>query len=78
MHCLRLHLTEKQIIDIKVKLNVDVKISPKTLVASTPIESFEDMNLHPNIMKNIAFHSYIIPTPFKHKFFLWISLVVTY
>jgi ATP-dependent RNA helicase DDX5/DBP2 len=62
---LRLHFTKKQIIEIKARFNVDIEISPKTLVALAPIESFEDMNLHPNIMKDIAFHSYTTPTPIQ-------------
>jgi ATP-dependent RNA helicase DDX5/DBP2 len=46
-------------------LNVDVEISLKTLVALVPIESFEDMNLHPSIMKDIVFHSYITLAPIQ-------------
>ncbi len=56
---------QKKIIEIKARLNVDIEISPKTLVASAPIESFEDMNLHPSIMKDIVFHSYTTPTPIQ-------------
>ncbi len=65
MQCLRLHLTKKQIIDIKARFNVDVETFLKTLIALAPIESFEDMNFHPSIMKDIAFHSYITPTPIQ-------------
>jgi hypothetical protein len=59
-------------------LNVDVEIFPKTLIASALIKSFENMKLHSSIMKDITFHSYTLLFPFKHKLFLWLSLVVIY
>jgi ATP-dependent RNA helicase DDX5/DBP2 len=48
-----------------MRLNVDVEVFFETLATSAPIESFEDMNLHPNIMKDIVFPSYITPTPIQ-------------
>jgi ATP-dependent RNA helicase DDX5/DBP2 len=58
-------LTKKQIIEVKTRFNVDVEISPKTLVTSIPIESFEVMNVYPSITKEIAFHSYTTPIPIQ-------------
>ncbi len=58
-------LTEDQIQEVRARLNVDVEISPDMPPASAPIESFEDMNLHSSIMKDIAFHSYTTPTPIQ-------------
>jgi ATP-dependent RNA helicase DDX5/DBP2 len=72
------HFTEEQITKVRVTLNVDVEISPQILAASAPIESFEDMNLHPNVMKDIFFIVTLLLLPFKHKLFMWLSLVVIY
>ncbi|CAM6017881.1 unnamed protein product [Sphagnum balticum] len=58
-------LNEDQIAEVRARLNVDVEISPDSAPASAPIESFEDMNLHTSIMKDIAFHSYTNPTPIQ-------------
>jgi ATP-dependent RNA helicase DDX5/DBP2 len=52
-----------------MRFNVHVEISLETLATSTPIKSFENMNLHPNIMKDIVFHSYTIPIPIQAQAF---------
>ncbi|KAJ7547940.1 hypothetical protein O6H91_08G110700 [Diphasiastrum complanatum] len=58
-------LQQDQIAEVRARLNVDVEITPGTGLAPAPIESFEDMCLHSNIMKDIAFHAYTSPTPIQ-------------
>ncbi|EFJ32009.1 hypothetical protein SELMODRAFT_75384 [Selaginella moellendorffii] len=54
-----------QIADVRARLNVDVEITDGTPAAQAPVETFEDMCLHANIMKDIAFHEYTNPTPIQ-------------
>lgn len=58
-------LTETQTIDIRQRLNVTVDVEPDQPPPLAPIECFEDMNLHPNIITDIAFHKYEKPTPIQ-------------
>eukprot|EP01018_Ginkgo_biloba_P004560 Gb_40721 [translate_table: standard] len=58
-------LQDEQIEEVRARLNVDVEITPGTPPAPAPVESFEDMCLHPSIMKDIAFHEYSRPTPIQ-------------
>ncbi|CAA2966219.1 ATP-dependent RNA helicase DBP2-like isoform X1 [Olea europaea var. sylvestris] len=55
-------LKPEQIQEVRLRLNVDVTVSPDSLPAPAPIESFVDMNLCTSIMKDIAFHGYTTPT----------------
>ncbi|KDP45713.1 hypothetical protein JCGZ_17320 [Jatropha curcas] len=58
-----LRLNSQQIEDVRTRLNVEVNVaSEDSLPAPAPIESFEDMCLHPSIMKDIAYHGYSRPT----------------
>ncbi|XP_038980829.1 DEAD-box ATP-dependent RNA helicase 20-like [Phoenix dactylifera] len=57
-----LALSPEQIEEVRLRLNVDVTVSPDSLPAAAPIESFNDMCLHSSIMKDIAFHEYTRPT----------------
>uniref|UniRef100_A0A0C9RXP6 RNA helicase n=1 Tax=Wollemia nobilis TaxID=56998 RepID=A0A0C9RXP6_9CONI len=58
-------LQNEQIEEVRARLNVDVQITPGTSPAPAPVESFEDMCLHPSIMKDIVFHEYTRPTPIQ-------------
>ncbi|KAI5649018.1 hypothetical protein M9H77_35023 [Catharanthus roseus] len=60
-----LNLLPEQIEEVRLRLNVDVTVAPNSIAAPAPIESFNDMNLHPSIMKDIAFHGYTTPTPIQ-------------
>jgi superfamily II DNA/RNA helicase len=60
-----LRFTTEQITEVRARFNVDVEISLETLAPSVPIESFEDMNVYHNIMKDIVFHSYTTPIPIQ-------------
>lgn len=51
-----------QIEEVRHRLNLDVTVSSDSLAAPAPIESFNDMCLHPSIMKDIAYHDYTRPT----------------
>merc|ERR1719223_1422544 len=53
------------IVDVRARLNVQVEVSEGAKPAASPIESFEDMNLHEHIMRDIAFHEYDKPTPIQ-------------
>ncbi|EXB56008.1 ATP-dependent RNA helicase DBP2 [Morus notabilis] len=57
-----LAMNPEQIEEVRLRLNVDVTSPPDSEPASAPIESFTDMCLHPNIMKDIALHEYTRPT----------------
>ncbi|KAL2488467.1 ATP-dependent RNA helicase DBP2 [Forsythia ovata] len=57
-----IRLKPEQIEEVRLRLNVDVTVSPNSLPAPAPIESFVDMNLCESIMKDIAFHGYTTPT----------------
>eukprot|EP00897_Mesotaenium_endlicherianum_P009468 jgi/Mesen1/854/ME000112S10995 len=58
-------LQQDQIEEVRNRLNVIVEITAGTSVAPAPIESFEDMGLHANIVKDIVFHKYTTPTPIQ-------------
>lgn len=58
-------LQQEQIAEVRQRLNVDVEITAGTALALAPVETFEDMCLHPSIMKDIAFHEYTAPTPIQ-------------
>eukprot|EP00249_Psilotum_nudum_P014431 c24818_g1_i1 orf=232-2025(+) len=58
-------LQQDQIVEVRARLNVDVEITAGTAVAPAPVESFEDMCLHPSIMKGITLHEYFTPTPIQ-------------
>ncbi|KAF8067330.1 DEAD-box ATP-dependent RNA helicase 20 [Scenedesmus sp. PABB004] len=58
-------LTAEQIADIRQRLNVDVQVPEGQPPAQPPIESFKDMNLHENILADIAHHKYETPTPIQ-------------
>lgn len=58
-------LQTEQILDVRQRLNVVVEVSTGTPPCPPPVESFEDMGLHSNIMKDIIFHSYTSPTPIQ-------------
>ncbi|MCO5560877.1 hypothetical protein L7F22_014497 [Adiantum nelumboides] len=60
-----LGLQQEQIAEMRARLNVDVEITAGTPPAPAPVETFEDMCLHENIMKDIAFHQYTTPTPIQ-------------
>ncbi|KAM7260354.1 hypothetical protein ACFE04_016095 [Oxalis oulophora] len=55
-------LTPQQIEDVRTRLNVDVSVAEDYPPAPAPIESFADMSLNENIMKDITFHDYTMPT----------------
>lgn len=57
-----LRLKSEQIEEIRLRLNVDVNVSPVSCPAPSPIESFPDMCLHASIMKDIEKHGYTAPT----------------
>ncbi|KAG8633672.1 ATP-dependent RNA helicase RhlE isoform X1 [Manihot esculenta] len=57
-----LRLNSQQIEDVRMRLNVEVTVALDSPPAPAPIESFEDMLLHPSIMKDIAYHGYSRPT----------------
>ncbi|XP_062081614.1 DEAD-box ATP-dependent RNA helicase 52A-like isoform X2 [Humulus lupulus] len=57
-----LTMNPDQIEEVRCRLNVDVTSAPDSEPAPAPIESFEDMCLHPSIMKDIAYHEYTRPT----------------
>jgi len=58
-------MSDKMILDVRARLNVQVEVTEGSKPAASPIESFEDMNLHENIMRDIAFHEYDKPTPIQ-------------
>ncbi|KAG5585946.1 hypothetical protein H5410_046380 [Solanum commersonii] len=57
-----LRLKSEQIEEIRLRLNVDVNVSPGSCPAPSPIESFPDMCLDASIMKDIEKHGYTTPT----------------
>ncbi|KAH0641060.1 hypothetical protein KY290_038331 [Solanum tuberosum] len=57
-----LRLKSEQIEEIRLRLNVDVNVSPGSCPAPSPIESFPDMCLDASIMKDIEKHGYTAPT----------------
>ncbi|KAF4348078.1 hypothetical protein CsatB_030298 [Cannabis sativa] len=57
-----LTMSPDQVEEVRCRLNVDVTSAPDSEPAPAPIESFEDMCLHPSIMKDIAYHEYTRPT----------------
>ncbi|KAF5840158.1 P-loop containing nucleoside triphosphate hydrolase protein [Dunaliella salina] len=59
-----LALSEEQKDEIKQRLNVTVEV-PDGQSAPPPIESFIEMNLHPNIIQDIKLHKYETPTPIQ-------------
>ncbi|CAK8532662.1 unnamed protein product [Lathyrus sativus] len=56
------HMNPDQIEEVRLRLNLDVTVSSDSPAAPGPIESFNDMCLHPSIMKDIAYHEYTRPT----------------
>ncbi|MEW5298857.1 MAG: hypothetical protein WDW36_001934 [Sanguina aurantia] len=60
-----LSLNAEQIIDIRSRLNVVVEVPAGQPDCATPIESFKEMNLHQNILTDIASHKYETPTPIQ-------------
>jgi len=59
-----LALSDEQKDEIKQRLNVTVEV-PDGKSAPPPIESFMEMNLHPNIIQDIKLHKYETPTPIQ-------------
>ncbi|CAH1418023.1 unnamed protein product [Lactuca virosa] len=57
-----LRLKPEQIEEVRLRLNVDVTVTPDSPAAPAPIESFTDMCLASSIMKDIAIHEYTTPT----------------
>nr|GEX43383.1 DEAD-box ATP-dependent RNA helicase 20-like [Tanacetum cinerariifolium] len=57
-----LRLKPEQIEEVRLRLNVDVTVTADSPPAPAPIESFTDMCLNSNIMKDIAIHEYTTPT----------------
>ncbi|KAK4707465.1 hypothetical protein R3W88_032957 [Solanum pinnatisectum] len=57
-----LRLKSEQIEEIRLRLNVDVNVSPGSCPAPSPIESFPDMCLDASVMKDIEKHGYTAPT----------------
>ncbi|KAJ4834395.1 hypothetical protein Tsubulata_007337 [Turnera subulata] len=57
-----LRFTPDKIEEVRLRLNVEVTVASDSSPAPAPIESFEDMCLHPSIMKDIAYHEYTRPT----------------
>ncbi|KAK9124785.1 hypothetical protein Sjap_014387 [Stephania japonica] len=57
-----LRMKPEQIEEVRLRLNVDVTVASGSLTAPAPIESFTDMCLNSNILKDIAFHEYTTPT----------------
>ncbi|KAL5710074.1 RNA helicase [Ranunculus cassubicifolius] len=62
-----LSLKPEQIEEVRLRLNVDVNVPSGSPPAPAPIESFTDMCLHSNIMKDIAFHEYTRPTSIQSQ-----------
>mmetsp|Transcript_13117 Transcript_13117/g.15863 ORF Transcript_13117/g.15863 Transcript_13117/m.15863 type:complete len:600 (-) Transcript_13117:184-1983(-) len=60
-------MTEKMITEVRNRLNVTVEIPTGEDAASPPIESFDDMNLHANIMLDVRYHEYEKPTPIQSQ-----------
>eukprot|EP00877_Chromochloris_zofingiensis_P000286 jgi/Chrzof1/10258/Cz04g34160.t1 len=58
-------LSQEQIAEIRDRLNVDVEVPEGEEIAAAPIESFKEMNLHPNIIADISHHKYETPTPIQ-------------
>eukprot|EP00959_Pyramimonas_sp_CCMP1952_P418639 8770040-Pyramimonas_sp.AAC.1 len=58
-------MSDKMILEVRGRLNVQVDAPETGKPAASPIESFEDMNLHQNIMIDIAYHEYEKPTPIQ-------------
>ncbi|KAL8531300.1 hypothetical protein ACS0TY_008062 [Phlomoides rotata] len=57
-----IRLKPEQVQEVRMRLNVEAIVPPDSQLAPAPIESFTDMNLHPSIMNDIAFHGYTTPT----------------
>ncbi|KAK9167886.1 hypothetical protein Syun_000026 [Stephania yunnanensis] len=57
-----LRMKPEQIEEVRLRLNVDVTVASESPPAPAPIESFTDMCLNSNILKDIAFHEYTTPT----------------
>mmetsp|Transcript_10664 Transcript_10664/g.19475 ORF Transcript_10664/g.19475 Transcript_10664/m.19475 type:complete len:593 (-) Transcript_10664:729-2507(-) len=62
-----LSLNDKQVSEIRQRLNVVVAIEKGSEKAITPIESFKEMNLHEDIYKDIVDHKYENPTPIQSQ-----------
>lgn len=60
-----LSLSEDQVADIRQRLNVTVEVRPGQPPAMAPIESFQEMSLHENIITDIVHHKYQQPTPIQ-------------
>ncbi|XP_048227048.1 ATP-dependent RNA helicase DBP2 isoform X2 [Ricinus communis] len=60
-----LRLNSQQVEDVRARLNIEVTVASGSPPAPAPIESFEDMCLNQNIMKDIAYHGYTRPTPIQ-------------
>ncbi|GFH19210.1 uncharacterized protein HaLaN_16122 [Haematococcus lacustris] len=58
-------LRTEQIVEIRQRLNVTVEVKPGQPEAPPPIEAFQEMSLHPNILTDIAHHKYETPTPIQ-------------
>jgi len=57
--------TEEQIKEVRTRMNVTVDFEDGEPLAPPPIETFEDMNLHEDIIQDIRYHDYEKPTPIQ-------------
>lgn len=60
-----LALTPEQVDDIRQRLNVTVESGAGNEAVLAPVESFLDMNLHANLLKDLASKNYERPTPIQ-------------
>jgi len=58
-------LKPEQIADMKARLSISIEVPEGQPSPAAPIESFLDMNLHANIIADIAHHKYETPTPIQ-------------
>lgn len=60
-------MSEKQVEDVRKRLNVTVEVTSGQPPAAAPIEGFDDMMLHKNIMQDVRYHDYEKPTPIQSQ-----------
>ncbi|GIL78706.1 hypothetical protein Vretimale_397 [Volvox reticuliferus] len=60
-----LALSDETVQEIQLRLKVSVDVTEGEPKAAPPIESFQEMNLHPNILADIIHHKYETPTPIQ-------------
>eukprot|EP00241_Pyramimonas_parkeae_P015264 CAMPEP_0114316298 /NCGR_PEP_ID=MMETSP0059-20121206/23111_1 /TAXON_ID=36894 /ORGANISM="Pyramimonas parkeae, Strain CCMP726" /LENGTH=561 /DNA_ID=CAMNT_0001442185 /DNA_START=97 /DNA_END=1782 /DNA_ORIENTATION=- len=60
-------MSDKMVTDVRTRLNLLVEVDEGSGPAPSPIESFDDMNLHQQIMLDIRYHEYEKPTPIQSQ-----------